>query len=166
MGQFANALFSALLGWVQTAVSALWGLMTNSDASHWFLWLLENWLPLTLMLCAAGLLIDFIVYLIRWQPYRVWRSFLNRRAEKKQTAPADFVQLVNQRKWVYADGSTAMESDEPSPYVSVQQEPKLTAPIAPTRRLARRSTPEQAYHQPVYPPQWQQNTQDYQGDNE
>ena len=65
MGQFANTLFSALLGWVQSATAEVWNLVTNADVSLWLRWLLDNWLPLTLMLCVGGVVVDFIVYLIR-----------------------------------------------------------------------------------------------------
>ena len=168
MGQFANTLFSVLLGWVQTAASWLWGLITNTDVNAWLKWLLDNWLPLVIVLCLGGLAIDFIVYLVRWQPYRVWHSFLSRFSRKnapEEDAPP--VQPVFQRKWLYADGSTAVEDvHEPLQEQPVPQNGKLDAPIRPQRRMARRASPEQAYNQPVYPPQWQQNTHDQQGDNE
>ena len=53
MGQFANTIFSALLGWVQTAASWLWALISAPESGGWLRWLLDNWLPLLLMLCAA-----------------------------------------------------------------------------------------------------------------
>lgn len=170
MGQFANTMFSMLLGWVQTAVAWLWGLVTNADVSAWFRWLLDNWLPLTLILCGAGLLIDFIVYLIRWQPYRVWKRFLRRASGKSgdpQTEEEDAA-LQFQRKWAYADGTTSME-DLRHPRQMEQPmagSERLELPIRPVRRVARHVPQEQAYYQPVYPPQWQNKTKDDQGGNE
>lgn len=159
MGQFANTLFSALLGWVQTAASWLWSLITNSDMNAWIRWLLDHWLSLLMLLCIGGLVLDFIVYLIRWQPYRVWVSFLRRRREQEETPPAEEQQAVYQRKWVYADGSIAVEDVLAAvPEPPAQEEP-LTAPIRPTRRVARRATLEQSYNQPVYPPQWRHDQQ-------
>nr|MBR4281272.1 hypothetical protein [Clostridia bacterium] len=156
MGQFANALFSVLLGWVQSAAAGLWGLITNAEISVWFRWVLENWLPVTLLLCIGGVVIDFVVYLVRWQPYRVWRGFLRRIRERDEAAaPAE--QPVLSRKWLYADGSVSVE-DVNEPLQSPQEE-QLSAPIRPARRIARRTTPEQAYHQPYYPPQWQQTNE-------
>lgn len=170
MGQFASKLFSALLGWVQTAASGLWGLITNADAGGGLRWLLDNWLLLVILLCVGGVVIDFIVYLFRWQPYRVWARFLRRwtgKEEADQQEAQEQPAPAYQRRWVYADGSTMVEDvHEPPQEQPVQQEPQLDAPIRPSRRMARRATPEQAYHQPVYPPQWQHNTQEQQGDNE
>ena len=171
MGQFANTVFSGLLGWVQTAASWLWSLATNTDVSAWLAWLLDNWLPLVILLCLAGVLVDFVVYLIRWQPYRVWGRFLRRL--KGQNEPAEdsadaLPQPVFQRRWVYADGSTAVEDVRDHQH-EVPQQPDsdgLEAPIRPVRRMARRATLEQSYNQPVYPPQWQHNIREQQGENE
>ena len=163
MGQFANTLFSVLLGWVQTAASWLWGLISAPEGSGWLRWLLDNWLPLVLILCAIGVVIDFLVYLLRWQPYRVWARFLRRKkpdAEENE----EIVQPAFQRRWLYADGSTTVEDVREAP----QEKPeplneKLDAPIRPTRRVARHTPAEKAYNQPVYPPQWQHEQQ---GENE
>ena len=166
MGQFANMLFGALLGWVQTAASWLWGLVTNTNVSAWLRWLLDNWLPLTLLLCIAGLVIDLLVYLLRWQPFRVWRSFFSRfTAQAEEKTAFEVQQPILQRKWVYADGTTTVE-EIPDPLRDMkpqQEEERLLSPIRPTRRAARYAAAEQAYHQPVYPPQWQH---DQQGENE
>lgn len=164
MGLFANTLFSVLLGWVQTAASWLWSLVTNNDVSAWLRWLLDNWLVLVILLCLAGAAVDFIVYLFRWQPYRVWRKFLHRQQKTKEPAPPDKLhQPMLQRTWMYADGTTHVE-DVPVPQPMQRQDSeRLELPIRPERRIVRRTAPEQAYHQPVFPPQWQQNQQ---GENE
>lgn len=156
MGQFANTLFGVLLGWTRSAAAALWGLVTNADADMWLQWLLDHWLSLTLMLCIGGMVIDGIVYIIRWQPYRVWRSFFHRMAAGESEEPLP-EQPVMSRKWLHADGSVTLEDiSEP---LQPEPEEKLETPIRPVRRVARRTTPEQAYNQPYYPPQWHQTNE-------
>lgn len=162
MGQFANTIFSALLGWVQTAASWLWALISAPESGGWLRWLLDNWLPLLLMLCAAGVVIDFLVYLLRWQPYRVWARFLRRR-KGEDPAGEEAPQPVFQRRWLYADGSTTVEDVHEAPEQPAPVIEQLEAPIRPTRRVARHTPTEKAYNQPVYPPQWQH---DQQGENE
>lgn len=164
MGLFANTLFSVLLGWVQTAASWLWSLVTNTDVSAWLRWVMDHWLALVILLCLAGVAVDFIVYFFRWQPWRVWLNFLRRgKGSDEPEEPQEAPQPMLQRKWLYADGTIHVE-DVPVPQ-QLQQQPseRLTAPIRPVRRAVRREGAERAYHQPVYPPQWQQNQQ---GDNE
>lgn len=166
MGQFAGTLFRLLLGWVQTAVSWLWNLVTNADVSAWLQWFLDNWLALLALLCIGGLLVDFLVYLFRWQPYRVWRSFLQRFKGEDNAPDAPVERPVPVRRWVYADGSTQVEEITEDGFQPNPTEEHLSAPIRPTRRMARRAGQEKAYNQPVYPPQWQHNTQLEQGENE
>ena len=165
MGLFANTLFSVLLGWVQTAASWLWSIVTNTDVSAWLRWLLDNWLVLVILLCLAGAAVDFIVYLFRWQPYRVWRRFLRRQKESNEPAQQEEPrQPMLQRTWMYADGTTQVEDvPVPQPLSIRQDSERLEVPIRPARKVVRRTASEQAYHQPVYPPQWQQNQQ---GENE
>lgn len=166
MGQFADTLFSLLLGWVQTAVSWLWRLATNADVSAWMHWLLENWLTLVVLLCIGGLVVDFLVYLIRWQPYRVWRSFLHKLTKGQEDAGQEDVLPPMQRKWLFADGTTEIEEILQPGAFEQEQEDRLNAPIRPVRRAVRREPQGQAYHQPVYPPQWQHTIREKQGENE
>lgn len=116
MGSFANTLFSVLLGWVQSAAAWLWQMAGHADAGSFMSWVLDNWLSIVIVICGAGVLIDLLVYLVRWQPYRVWRSFWQRLLngeEEEEILPEAPVQPTIQRQWLYADGTTAMEEPEP-----------------------------------------------------
>ena len=75
MGSFANALFSVLLGWLQTFVSLLWSAFTSKDGNSVLTFIGNNWIKIGIILCLIGLIADFAVYLIRWEPYKVWRTF-------------------------------------------------------------------------------------------
>lgn len=76
MGSFANTLFRILLGWLQGLVSMIWSALTAKDGKSFLSFIGENWLLITLILCATGLIADFAVYLFRWKPYKVWQTFL------------------------------------------------------------------------------------------
>lgn len=165
MGQFANTFFRLLLGWVQTAVSWLWGAVTGGDGSSGFRWMMDHWLLLLVLLCLGAMVIDFVVYLFRWQPYRVWRSFFQRMKGDEPQEPEEEPRLTRQRKWVYADGSTALEDVAEPAHEDAVPARELEAPIRPVRRFVTRTTPEQAYNQPVYPPQWPRHARN-QGENE
>lgn len=149
MGAFANTLFSVLLGWIQSAVSWLWRLMSSEEAGGLMGWVLENWLLLAILLCAVGLAVDLIVYLLRWQPYRVWRSFWRRMSDRQKASenpdPAQTGEPVTEpRQWLYADGSMVYE-EAPDPaagqrpavdHIAGQQaEMRLKAPVRPARRV-------------------------------
>ena len=113
MGNFANTLFSVLLGWVQSAVAWLWKIIGADGAEGLMGWVLDNWLALVVILCILGLAVDFVVYLFRWQPYRVWRS------NKKQRKPSPEPEAEageEALQWVYADGAVQPEAaPQPGP---------------------------------------------------
>lgn len=160
MGNFANTMFSVLLGWVQRTAAWLWELIGSDGADGLLGWVLDNWLGLAIVLCLAGVAIDLVVYIVRWQPYRVWRSFLQRLSAKGEAAAEEVPEApIPVRRWVYADGSTQVEERPEGGFQGNLPQDYLSAPIRPTRRMARRASQEQAYHQPVYPPQWQHNEQ-------
>lgn len=160
MGNFANTLFSVLLGWVQSATAWLWSLITSDGAGGLMGWVLDNWLLLAVALCLLGLIVDGIVYLLRWQPYRVWRSFLGRSGEETlpETPPAVEEEPL---QWVYANGEIAPDPVEQEALYASQPQcaPQERQPrVIPARR---RTQPETAqgsgpsgYYQPCYPPQW------------
>ena len=75
MGSFANSLFKVMLGWLQTAVSAVWSAFTSENGSSVFNWIGRHWILLAGILCAIGLVTDLCVYIFRWKPYKVWKSF-------------------------------------------------------------------------------------------
>ena len=75
MGSFANSLFKVMLGWLQTAVSAVWSAFTSENGSSVFNWIGRHWILLAGILCVIGLVTDLCVYIFRWKPYKVWKSF-------------------------------------------------------------------------------------------
>ena len=71
MGTFADSLFTVLLGWVRGLVNGLWALF-NSDHTTLLEFFGKNWLIIAAAIVAAGLVFDWIIWLLRWQPYHLW----------------------------------------------------------------------------------------------
>lgn len=78
MGSFANSLFKIMLGWLQGAVSAVWSAFTSEKGNSLFNWIGRNWILIAGILCVIGLAADLCVYIFRWKPFRVWKSFFSR----------------------------------------------------------------------------------------
>ena len=74
MNTFADSLFKALFGWARSLVQGVWSAVVNRNFSSFFSWLVDHWFWLVLGLCLIGTAIDFIIWLIRWRPYLVWRT--------------------------------------------------------------------------------------------
>ena len=75
MGSFANSLFKILLGWLQGIVSAVWTAFTNENGNLLFTLIGRNWILIAAILCLIGLVSDLFIYILRWKPFKVWRSF-------------------------------------------------------------------------------------------
>lgn len=84
MGSFANTLFTIMLGWLQTAASAIWSAFTTENGGAFLQWIGRNWIVIAAVLCVIGLALDLGVYLLRWRPMRVWKSFINRLRHKEE----------------------------------------------------------------------------------
>ena len=65
MGSFANTVFSILLGWMQSLISMIWSALTVRNENSFLHFIGKNWIIITVVLCAVGLLADFAVYLFR-----------------------------------------------------------------------------------------------------
>lgn len=77
MNEFANSLLHLLLSWMR----ALFGdfLTFFQDGSSGFLaWISKHWILLAVLLVAAGIILDAIIYMIRWRPQRVWKTGFRR----------------------------------------------------------------------------------------
>ena len=85
MGSFANTLFRVMLGWLQGIVSAVWSAFTSDKGGSLLTWIGKHWIPITAILCIIGLVSDLGVYIARWKPYKVWRSFFFHKKEEEET---------------------------------------------------------------------------------
>ena len=92
MGTFADSLFTVLMSWVRALVSGIWALFT-SDHTTVLEFFGRNWMVIAAVIIGAGLVIDWIVWLLRWQPYHLWAQRARRllrmeEPEEEEAAPA------------------------------------------------------------------------------
>ena len=86
MGSFANQLFALMMGWLQGIFSAVWSLFSAGGNPSWYKWFGEHWPGLALLLCLTGAAADLIVYLFRWRPIQVLKSYLHRIRKRRESA--------------------------------------------------------------------------------
>lgn len=71
---YANSTINNMLGWMKGFagwVLKLFNLAGSGGLSP-LGWLADNWLRLLVVLLLAGIVIDWLVWLLRWRPYWVW----------------------------------------------------------------------------------------------
>ena len=77
-------------------------------------WISGHWLLLAAVILIGGTVIDLAVYLFRWRPDIVWRSYFRRlRGEGVEAVPYGETPEPERvsRKWLYADGTTEDVTD-------------------------------------------------------
>ncbi len=184
MGSFANGVFSLLLSWLQGAVSSLWETVSSGRTSPFWLWFGEHWKAVAVAMCATGLLVDLLVYLFRWKPYRVWQSVFQRirgRKREKEEAqvlpvpdltPEEIPMPARHERRAFREEESSPEWEETVPPRKTREE--LEHSLRHSRRRVRmsgffseqddslyESLPPQelfdrreAYGTPVYPSKW------------
>ena len=91
MSGFANTVFTLLVGWFQTVVSLIWSGLTDKNGNNLFTWIGNHWIVIVVILCAIGSVVDLSVYIARWKPFDVIRSYFERKKGKispENTVPA------------------------------------------------------------------------------
>ena len=120
MGTLADSLFNLLMGWVRALVNAIWALFTT-DHTTLLEFLGKNWVLIVVVILAAGLAIDWLVWLIRWQPYHLWarraRRFLRmpepeQEEKRKKRVPSGDETQKMPAAYAQTDSGTPEEEEE------------------------------------------------------
>ena len=69
---YANAIVNAMLGWLKGLASWVLRLFNLSGGFSPLKFLADNWLKLLIVLLVVGVVMDLLVWLIRWRPHWVW----------------------------------------------------------------------------------------------
>ena len=129
MGTLADSLFNLLMGWVRALVNAIWALFTT-DHTTLLEFLGKNWVLIVVAILAAGLAIDWLVWLIRWQPYHLWarraRRFLRmpepeQEEKRKKRAPSGDETQKMPAACAQADSGAPEEEEEEERWLPLQQ---------------------------------------------
>lgn len=129
MGTLADSLFNLLMGWVRALVNAIWALFTT-DHTTLLEFLGKNWVLIVVVILAAGLAIDWLVWLIRWQPYHLWarraRRFLRmpepeREEKHKKRAPSGDETQKMPVAYAREDSGAPEEEEEEERWLPLQQ---------------------------------------------
>lgn len=129
MGTLADSLFNLLMGWVRALVNAIWALFTT-DHTTLLEFLGKNWVLIVVVILAAGLAIDWLVWLIRWQPYHLWarraRRFLRmpepeQEEKRKKRAPSGDETRKMPAAYARSDSGAPEEEEEEERWLPLQQ---------------------------------------------
>lgn len=139
MSGFANTVFTLLIGWFQTVVSLIWSGLTDKNNENVFTWIGNHWIVIVIVLCAVGIIADFSVYIARWKPFDVIRSYFDRKKNRNPAVQASTVQLPDRS----ISGPDRSRRSEPA-YLPDEYRP-LFASNHSYQEFPRESFPEETY---------------------
>lgn len=80
MNGLANAILTLLLSWLRIIINRIWSAVNSETGGHFLEFLSKHWPMILLVLAIGGFLVDKLIYLIRWRPFRVRRYRREQRA--------------------------------------------------------------------------------------
>lgn len=69
---FAQKLIEVLLSWMRLVTSWVWNFFQADMAGGFMTWFADNWKHIALVLIIIGLVVDWLIWMIRWRPYWLW----------------------------------------------------------------------------------------------
>ena len=70
-----------LLSWVRVVAGWVWGFFQADMSGGFVSWFGRHWMSVAVTLIIIGLVLDWIVWMIRWRPYWLW---LRKRQKPRQ----------------------------------------------------------------------------------
>ena len=129
MNGFVNTLLSVMLSWIRALISNIWTVLTSEDGGALYQFLSDSWLAIVVILCAACMLVDLIVYFFRWRPDYVWASRWRRlRRSIRRRAPKPPQELPMQEAF-YAEEEPLPETPTAA-YAPLQASTAVYAPVS------------------------------------
>lgn len=150
MRGFTQTLVNTLFGWIRILVEGVWNLLFSNETQRWLQWVGENWLALVVFLCLCGVVLDYLIWFLRWRPYYVWASSMRRmkrifgggkapedkkvprERRKRQPAPVPVQKQVPEPELFEAlNGGDDDWEEQNWEQPAVQEQPDLTGAIMP-----------------------------------
>jgi len=113
MGGYAKFCLETLFGWLKSLAGQIWSALSGGQGTNMLAWVGEHWKGILLIICTAGILIDLAVYLFRWEPIKVWKSYFRRRKNRRRSGWEETGRVTNAAAEP-ADYAEAYPSDYPS----------------------------------------------------
>lgn len=151
MNAFADTLLSILFGWLRSLVQGIWSSASSGRFQGVFRWLGDNWFWLLLILCLICTAMDYIIWLIRWRPYIIWRNKLRRLFSRKGKEETAFDQGYD----TGVDVDLSDMAPVPAPEYTPWQPPVWQQEVQPALQEEEIPVP-QVQEAPMYPPVYEE----------
>ncbi|MDR2657004.1 MAG: hypothetical protein LBB86_04170 [Oscillospiraceae bacterium] len=86
--ELISLFFAAMMGWAHSLSNWVWSMISGSGKRGGS-WLTSNWIQLLVVLIIIGVALDWLMWMLRWQPYKLWFKSLRQRARRADPQYAD-----------------------------------------------------------------------------
>ena len=70
--ELTQKLIEVLLSWIRLVTGWVWNFFQADTAGGFLVWFADNWAGIALTLIIVGVVVDWIIWMIRWRPYWLW----------------------------------------------------------------------------------------------
>ena len=70
--EFTQKIVEVLLSWMRLVTSWVWNFFQADMGGGFLSWFADNWVHIALTLIIVGLIVDWLIWMIRWRPYWLW----------------------------------------------------------------------------------------------
>lgn len=88
MSGIGELAYTVLLGWMRALVDWFWALVSGRSGTDGWQWFLSNWKVWLIVLIVGGLVIDWLMWVVRWRPYRLLLGRFGRAPAKDASGEA------------------------------------------------------------------------------
>ena len=89
MNGFTSSILTLLLSWLRSFINGAWLLFNSEPGESLLSFFQASWKQIFVIACLACLLVDRLVYFVRWRPYYVWNTKLSRFKRRLKGEKAD-----------------------------------------------------------------------------
>lgn len=150
--QFSESVVEVMLSWMRWLTGWFWNIANSGETGGGFLrWFSDHWVGLAVFLIVAGVIVDWLIWMIRWRPYWLW---LRKRQIIYEDVPVRRKPAHNPSK---KGGKSARRSqggfdDFEDPFAETDEDPyKPAKPASPADDIAEWDSTEDPYARPAGP---------------
>ncbi len=149
MSGIGELAYTLLLGWMRALSDWIWSLSSGGGGSGAWQWFLSNWKVWLVILVIGGLVVDWLMWVVRWRPYRLLSGRF-RRAPAGGAEPETWDAGVG-----YYEHETAMDT-EPSEWTDLTMstlseiDPNWAGNVVMEREMPLVTADHGAYYQETY----------------
>ena len=79
-----------LLSWMRVVTGWVWDFFQADRGTGLIAWFSDHWVKIALILILAGVVVDWLIWMIRWRPYWLWlrkRQIIYEEVPRKRQVP-------------------------------------------------------------------------------